>query len=129
MTTGLPSATTSLKQISPDPRAVTRLTGDCLVAAAFLSYAGPFPREYRDRLVRETLIGGAERAGVPLTPKFKPAGFLVDEAEAGEWAARRYEEPDVIERALARQRGAGAEMAGDAAERFADHVEHLMGRG
>ena len=75
-------------QAAESARAVTRLTGDCLVAAAFLSYAGPFPREYRDSLVRETLLGGAERSGVPLTPGLKPAGFLVDEAEAGEWAAQ-----------------------------------------
>jgi dynein heavy chain, axonemal len=75
-------------QAAESARAVTRLTGDCLVAAAFLSYAGPFPREYRDRLVRETLVKGAERAGVPLTPDLKPSTFLVDEAEAGEWAAQ-----------------------------------------
>ena len=75
-------------QAAESARAVTCLTGDCLVAAAFLSYAGPFPREYRDRLVRETLVEGAERAGVPLTPDFEPVAFLVDEAEAGEWAAQ-----------------------------------------
>ena len=30
------------------------LVGDCVVGAAFLSYAGPFLSDYRDELVQET---------------------------------------------------------------------------
>jgi dynein heavy chain len=33
-----------------------RLPGDCVVAAAFMSYAGPFPSEYRELLVRDTWL-------------------------------------------------------------------------
>lgn len=32
------------------------LVGDCLVGAAFLSYAGPFLSDYRDELVQETWL-------------------------------------------------------------------------
>jgi hypothetical protein len=32
------------------------LVGDCLMAAAFLSYAGPFLSQYRDELVQDTWL-------------------------------------------------------------------------
>ena len=32
------------------------LVGDCLMAAAFLSYSGPFLSQYRDELVQETWL-------------------------------------------------------------------------
>jgi hypothetical protein len=54
---------------------------------------------------------------------------IVSKIEAGEWAAERYPEPAVLEAALAIQRGAARTtipMTG--AERFAKHVEGLIGR-
>lgn len=33
------------------------LIGDALMTAAFMSYAGPFPSEYREQFVQESLIG------------------------------------------------------------------------
>ena len=35
---------------------ISYLPGDCLVAAAFLSYAGPFLSHYRDELVQNTWL-------------------------------------------------------------------------
>ena len=47
--------------------------------------------------------------------------------EAGRWASERYERREVIEAALARQRGAEAEIPRGAADRLVEHVEGLTG--
>lgn len=60
---------------------------------------------------------------------FAETGRIASKIEAGEWAAERYGEPGAIEAALARQRGASAEIATGAAERLARHVERLTERG
>ena len=36
------------------------MVGDCLVGAAFLSYAGPFLSDYRDELVQDTWLKQVE---------------------------------------------------------------------
>lgn len=51
---------------------------------------------------------------------------ISSKVEAGEWAAKRYGEPALIEAALARQRGARSEMRRDVAERLADHVARFI---
>lgn len=35
---------------------LSQLPGDVVVASAFMSYAGPFPSEYRDELVKDTWL-------------------------------------------------------------------------
>lgn len=44
--------------------ALAGLPGDCIVAAAFLSYAGPFPSELRDQLVQRSWLQQV-RQGAP----------------------------------------------------------------
>jgi hypothetical protein len=41
------------------------LPGDVVVAAAFMSYAGPFPSEYRDELVKHTWLPQVWGRGPP----------------------------------------------------------------
>ena len=54
---------------------------------------------------------------------FVETGRISSKVEAGEWAATRYDEPGVIERALARQGGAEVEIRRVAAERLADRAD------
>eukprot|EP00898_Chlorokybus_atmophyticus_P005400 jgi/Chlat1/5861/Chrsp4S06373 len=54
------------------------LPGDCLIAAAFLSYAGPFPSAYRERLVKQTWLPQVkELAGLPADAFSTENGVMV----------------------------------------------------
>ena len=53
--------------------ALTGLPGDCVVAAAFLSYAGPFPSELREQLVQHTWLSQVRAARMPADGRCMPA--------------------------------------------------------
>jgi len=58
--------------------------GDALLAAAFMSYMGPFVSEYRvDALKQWTKK--VKELEVPLTRDFEFSDFLSDAAEVREW--------------------------------------------
>ena len=59
--------------------------GDCLVASSFVSYLGPFNKEFRELLLNRDLSGACQRLGIPTTPNLAPTQFLVDTSEIGEW--------------------------------------------
>lgn len=54
--------------------------GDALLAAAFVSYAGPFNMEFRKRLVTEKWLPDLTERQIPLTPGFMPLDMLADES-------------------------------------------------
>jgi len=62
-----------------------RLIGDCAVASTFLSYLGPFNRDFREQLLADTSAACAD-LGLPLTADLKVASFLANDAELGQWA-------------------------------------------
>lgn len=61
-----------------------KLVGDCILAAAFMSYAGPFPSEYREDLV-QNWKSTIEVENIPFTRKFEFSEFLAGQALAREW--------------------------------------------
>lgn len=63
-----------------------RLQGDCMLAAAFLSYTGFFSFEVRQRLVYESWQEDLLSRGIPLSSPFTLAGFLSDDVEVSQWA-------------------------------------------
>ena len=60
--------------------AAGKLVGDALLAAAFVSYAGPFNMEFRKRLVTEKWLPDLTERQIPLTSGFMPLDMLADES-------------------------------------------------
>lgn len=61
-----------------------QLIGDCILAAAFMSYCGPFPSEYRDSLILNW-ISCVEMHNIPFTRGFDFADFMAGAAVARQW--------------------------------------------
>lgn len=61
------------------------LPGDVIVAAAFLSYAGPFPSEYRDELAQNTWLPQVKSLSIPSSPNFDFTTFLADPSDVRDW--------------------------------------------
>eukprot|EP00794_Sanderia_malayensis_P010712 gene10712-11859_t len=61
------------------------LVGDCVVAAAFLSYAGPFLSNYRDELVENSWLSKVRQLHLPCNPEFSFASFLAKPTSVREW--------------------------------------------
>ncbi|KAJ9508838.1 hypothetical protein QJQ45_028152, partial [Haematococcus lacustris] len=64
---------------------IQRLTGDCALASGFVSYLGPFNKEFRELLMNRDFYGDCMRLTIPVTPDMQVTKFLVEEAEVGEW--------------------------------------------
>lgn len=46
---------------------IQRLTGDCAVASAFVSYLGPFNKEFRELLMTRDFYGDCIKLNIPVT--------------------------------------------------------------
>ncbi|XP_036403568.1 dynein heavy chain 2, axonemal [Megalops cyprinoides] len=61
------------------------LVGDCLLAAAFLSYMGPFLSNYRDEIVANIWMKQIRELQVPCSPAFSFATFLSKPTAVRSW--------------------------------------------
>mmetsp|Transcript_20737 Transcript_20737/g.31918 ORF Transcript_20737/g.31918 Transcript_20737/m.31918 type:complete len:345 (-) Transcript_20737:3282-4316(-) len=61
-----------------------KLVGDCILAAAFMSYCGPFPSEYRDSLI-SNWVSMIELHKIPFTSGFDFSVFMAGAAIARQW--------------------------------------------
>ncbi|XP_075914114.1 dynein axonemal heavy chain 2-like [Petromyzon marinus] len=62
------------------------VVGDCLMAAAFLSYMGPFLSNYREQIVSNIWMKQMRELGVPCSPAFSFSAFLSSPTTAREWS-------------------------------------------
>uniref|UniRef100_F6YZ23 Dynein axonemal heavy chain 2 n=1 Tax=Monodelphis domestica TaxID=13616 RepID=F6YZ23_MONDO len=61
------------------------LVGDCLLAAAFLSYMGPFLTNYRDEIVSQIWVKKIQELQVPCSPGFTFDDFLANPTQVRDW--------------------------------------------
>ena len=64
---------------------IQKLSGDCAVASSFISYLGPFNKEFRSILLTRDFYEDCVAKGIPCTKDLQVTRFLVDDAEVGEW--------------------------------------------
>lgn len=62
-----------------------KLVGDVLLAAAFVSYAGPFNMQLRVQLVQEKWTPDMARRGIPMSEGIKPLDMLTDDSAKARW--------------------------------------------
>ncbi|KAI8923518.1 dynein heavy chain and region D6 of dynein motor-domain-containing protein [Entophlyctis helioformis] len=65
--------------------AMRYLPGDCLLAAAFLSYAGPFNSVYRQSLVNGIWLAQIKALEIPFNPEFSFDAFIGKAVEIRDW--------------------------------------------
>lgn len=63
----------------------SKLVGDSAIASAFLSYLGPFNKEYREMLLKDVFEKDCVESQIPVTESMSITDFLTDESEIGEW--------------------------------------------
>jgi dynein heavy chain len=72
-----------------------RLVGDCLLAASFLCYTGPFNFEFRNRMIYEDWIGHIRELQIPLTDDFHLKKLMTSDVECSKWASEGLPQDDL----------------------------------
>ena len=61
------------------------LVGDVLIASAFISYAGPFSKQFRAQIINVDFKNYVLKHKIPMSPNFNPISLLTNEAQIAEW--------------------------------------------
>jgi dynein heavy chain len=73
------------KSIKRYEDALKFLPGDCLLASAFMSYAGPFNTAYRQSLVNGVWIAQTKTLEIPVSPDFSFDSFIGKQTDIRDW--------------------------------------------
>jgi len=66
-------------------KALANLVGDCLLAAAFLSYCGPFDADYRHTLLKDNWAKAVRSLSIPCSEDFDFCNFLANPEDVRDW--------------------------------------------
>ena len=69
--------------------------GDCLLAAEFVSYIGPFTANFRQDLLNNIWVQNIKNKGIPLTENIDPVSFLSSKADIARWKNEGLPEDDM----------------------------------
>ena len=61
------------------------IVGDVLLASAFVSYAGPFNKSFRDLMIKEDFAKYFVANKIPMSAAMDPVRLLTDESTAAKW--------------------------------------------
>ena len=61
------------------------IVGDVLMASAFVSYAGPFNKSFRDIMIRDDFAKYFTINKIPMSPVMDRVKLLTDESTAAKW--------------------------------------------
>jgi dynein heavy chain len=65
--------------------ALVNTVGDCLLAAAFLSYCGPFDADYRHLLLHEQWLKSVRTLAIPCSESFDFCNYLANPEDVRDW--------------------------------------------
>lgn len=65
---------------------IARLIGDVAITSTFLSYAGPFNQEFRERIVSKLVVEDLSERGIPMSDSVDVIKFLTTPTQLGEWS-------------------------------------------
>ncbi|CAF96734.1 unnamed protein product, partial [Tetraodon nigroviridis] len=63
------------------------LLGDCLISAAFLSYAGAFSSDFRKEMIYDMWVNDVQSRAIPMSQPFTLENLLTDEVEICRWGS------------------------------------------
>jgi dynein heavy chain len=63
--------------------------GDVLLASSFVSYVGPFAKQYREIIMKDTFLDFFKKNKIPSSPDANPLTILTDEAQKAVWNTQK----------------------------------------
>jgi dynein heavy chain len=61
------------------------IVGDVLMSSAFVSYAGPFNKKFRDIMIKDEFEKYFKTNKIPMSASMDPVKLLTDESTAAKW--------------------------------------------
>lgn len=63
--------------------------GDVLLASSFVSYVGPFSKQFREKIINDNFITFFKDNSIPASPNPQPLAILTNDAQKAEWNTQK----------------------------------------